>query len=171
MELSGKKLRAARVGKVWSQQDLADRAGTTEATVNRLEQGKQRARFVTIRKLATALEVDPVTLLAGVEEEVSEVTLQTGYWVVVKPLVAGINVEYDEDGPAWHEGLAIRHAESMTEEFFGGDDVTWSKALGNMQYEVGRIFEDGSHSDPLVSIRVEGRDVDPSEYEDEDAAG
>ncbi len=69
MELSGKKLRAARVGKAWSQQDLADRAGTTEATVNRLEQGKQRARFVTIRKLAEALGIEPIDVMTEPETE------------------------------------------------------------------------------------------------------
>ncbi len=68
MELSGEKLRAARLGKVWSQQDLADHAGTTEATVNRLEQGKQRARFVTIRKLADALSIEPVDLMTTPEQ-------------------------------------------------------------------------------------------------------
>ena len=63
MELDGDKLRAARQRRFWSQQTLADKAGKTEATINRLEQGKQQARPSTILELAKALGVDALTLV------------------------------------------------------------------------------------------------------------
>jgi transcriptional regulator with XRE-family HTH domain len=63
MVLSGERLRTERRRRLMSQQDLADKAGTSEATVNRLENGLQQARFSTIRRLAEALDVQPGTLL------------------------------------------------------------------------------------------------------------
>ena len=69
MRLSGETLRTARLARFLSQQDLADRAGTTEATVNRLEQDRQRARLSTIRKLAAALGVEPAELMVAGEGE------------------------------------------------------------------------------------------------------
>ena len=42
-----------------SQEDLAKKSEMTTGTINRLENGKQKPRFATIRKLAKALEVDP----------------------------------------------------------------------------------------------------------------
>lgn len=65
MVLSGERLRKARIRRFLSQQNLADKAGTTEATVNRLENGLQRARLRTIRKLAVALDIEPEELVMG----------------------------------------------------------------------------------------------------------
>ncbi|BAS31161.1 XRE family transcriptional regulator [Dehalococcoides mccartyi IBARAKI] len=45
--------------KFWSQAELAKQAGIGADTVNRLENGKQNPSFITIRKLAKALEVKP----------------------------------------------------------------------------------------------------------------
>jgi len=42
-----------------SQEDLAKRANVTVSTINRLENGRQKPRFVTIRKIAKALDVKP----------------------------------------------------------------------------------------------------------------
>ena len=53
------KLRDLRIKAVLSQEDLGKMAGMSAATVNRLEVGKQKPRFVTIRKLAKALGVEP----------------------------------------------------------------------------------------------------------------
>ena len=53
------KLKELRIKAVLSQEDLARLANISAATVNRLEQGKQRPNFVTIRKLAEALGVKP----------------------------------------------------------------------------------------------------------------
>lgn len=54
-----------------SQRDLARRAGVTQQTIVRLEQG-QAARPVTIRKIATALELTPSELLKSAEEDGEE---------------------------------------------------------------------------------------------------
>lgn len=53
------KLRDLRIKAVLSQEDLGKMASMSGATVNRLELGKQKPRFVTIRKLAKALGVEP----------------------------------------------------------------------------------------------------------------
>ncbi|MFC1893605.1 helix-turn-helix transcriptional regulator [Chloroflexota bacterium] len=42
-----------------SQEDLAKKAEITTGTINRLENGKQKPRFGTIRRLAKALKVNP----------------------------------------------------------------------------------------------------------------
>ena len=49
-----------------SQRDLAAAAGVSQATIVRLERGEE-ARFVSLRKLARALGVEPVELMG--EEE------------------------------------------------------------------------------------------------------
>ncbi|MFC2011959.1 helix-turn-helix domain-containing protein [Chloroflexota bacterium] len=42
-----------------SQEELAGKSGMTVGTINRLENGKQKPRLGTIRKLAKALDVEP----------------------------------------------------------------------------------------------------------------
>ena len=46
-----------------SQQELAERAGTTQETISRLERGHTAARGRTLRKLAEALGVEPRELI------------------------------------------------------------------------------------------------------------
>jgi len=53
------KLRELRESQFLSQEELAKRAEISTSTVNHLENGKQKPRFVTIRKLAKALKVNP----------------------------------------------------------------------------------------------------------------
>ena len=45
-----------------SQADLADKAEIATETVNRLERGKRKPSFKTIRKLAKALGVEPAEI-------------------------------------------------------------------------------------------------------------
>ena len=52
-------MRQLREGKFISQKDLAQESGIAIATINRLEKGHHKPRFVTIRKLAKALGVEP----------------------------------------------------------------------------------------------------------------
>ena len=52
-------LRQLRESKFISQEDLAKRSGVATATINRLENGYHKPRFVTIRKLAKALGIEP----------------------------------------------------------------------------------------------------------------
>ena len=63
MQLNPSRLREARLRRMLTQQELAERAGTTEATVNRLENGLQRPRISTVRKLASVLGVAPEELI------------------------------------------------------------------------------------------------------------
>ncbi len=61
------RLRLLRRQAALSQQELAERAGTTQETISRLERGRHAARGSTIRKLAEALGVEPRELMK--EEE------------------------------------------------------------------------------------------------------
>jgi len=57
------KLKELREQQFLSQEDLARKSELTTGTINRLENGKQKPRYVTIRKLAKALEVDPKAIM------------------------------------------------------------------------------------------------------------
>ncbi len=46
-----------------SQRDLAQAAGVSRATIVKAERGHEIGRFVTVRKLAAALGVDPKELV------------------------------------------------------------------------------------------------------------
>ncbi len=65
LEVDRTKLRRLRREAALSQQDLAQRAGTTQETISRLEQGHHAARGRTLRKLAEALGVEPKELMKG----------------------------------------------------------------------------------------------------------
>ena len=58
------RLKEIRKRKFLSQEELARRANMSESKINRLEQGVQLARYVTVRKLAGALGVEPEELSA-----------------------------------------------------------------------------------------------------------
>jgi transcriptional regulator with XRE-family HTH domain len=57
------KLRRLRREAALSQAELAERAGTTQETISRLECGHHAARGSTLRKLAKALGVGPRKLM------------------------------------------------------------------------------------------------------------
>jgi transcriptional regulator with XRE-family HTH domain len=63
MELRHDKLRAARERRFMTQQQLADKAGTSKANISRLESGEQNARMSTIVRLAAALDIQPEDLV------------------------------------------------------------------------------------------------------------
>lgn len=67
MDVDGEKLRRLRESRFLTQVGLAKSAGMTESTINRLERGLQQARISTVRKLASALEVEPAELLGDKE--------------------------------------------------------------------------------------------------------
>lgn len=56
-------LRAWRLWKGYSQQELAERAGTAKSTIVKLENGRATANFVTVGKLSKALEISREQLL------------------------------------------------------------------------------------------------------------
>ncbi len=61
------RLRVLRQRRALSQRDLAALAGVTPATIARLESGEVDARHVTVRKLASALKVEPSDLMGPME--------------------------------------------------------------------------------------------------------
>lgn len=63
MELPG--LRAVRLSRLLTQDELAVKVEMTKATISRLEAGLTRGRISTVRKLAKALEVEPGALMAA----------------------------------------------------------------------------------------------------------
>jgi transcriptional regulator with XRE-family HTH domain len=65
LEVDTVRLRRLRREAALSQQELANRAGTTQETISRLERGHNAARGSTLRKLADALGVQPRELMKG----------------------------------------------------------------------------------------------------------
>jgi transcriptional regulator with XRE-family HTH domain len=63
MRLRPDKLRSARERRFLTQQQLADKAGTSKANISRLETGDQNARMATIVRLAEALGIEPAELV------------------------------------------------------------------------------------------------------------
>jgi transcriptional regulator with XRE-family HTH domain len=59
------KLREWRLVKIMTQEELSKLSGVTEATISRIESGQHEARISTIRKLASALGIEPQVLVAG----------------------------------------------------------------------------------------------------------
>jgi transcriptional regulator with XRE-family HTH domain len=59
----GDKLKEIRTRRLLTQEELAEKAGVSAATVVNVERNNQEPHFRTIRKLAKALEVDPTELL------------------------------------------------------------------------------------------------------------
>jgi transcriptional regulator with XRE-family HTH domain len=57
------RLRELRQRAFLTQVELGEKAGISEATINRLEQGKHDARISTVRKLAEVLGVSPAELV------------------------------------------------------------------------------------------------------------
>ncbi len=61
----GDRLKALRIENALTQQELADKAGVTVATVARLERNEREPHMTTARKLAQALGVHPRVLTIG----------------------------------------------------------------------------------------------------------
>ena len=59
----GEKLKEARTRRLLTQEELAEKAGVSAATVVNIERNNQEPHFRTIRKLAKALDVDPTEFL------------------------------------------------------------------------------------------------------------
>lgn len=59
----GKKLKEVRIRRLLTQEELARKAGLSPSTVVNIERDRSEPHFSTIRVLARALDVDPVSLL------------------------------------------------------------------------------------------------------------
>jgi HTH-type transcriptional regulator, competence development regulator len=67
-DIVGDRLRESRVERALTLRALAERSGVSYDTINKLELGQRPARLSTIRKLATALNVEPRELMKGKED-------------------------------------------------------------------------------------------------------
>lgn len=63
-------IRALREARSWTQEELADRASTTGATISRIEKGKQDTTSDVLRNLAAAFDLKVYQLVAMAENEV-----------------------------------------------------------------------------------------------------
>jgi DNA-binding Xre family transcriptional regulator len=61
----GANVRAARVARGWTQEELAHRTGLASVQVSRIERGKREVRLSTLLRLVRALDVPPAALLDG----------------------------------------------------------------------------------------------------------
>jgi transcriptional regulator with XRE-family HTH domain len=68
LEVDTEHLRRLRRRAAFSQKELAERAGTTQETISRLERGHHSARGSTLRRLAEALGVEPHELMKGEDD-------------------------------------------------------------------------------------------------------
>ena len=69
LEVDTAKLRRLRRLAALSQRELAQRAGTTQETISRLERGHHHARGATLRRLAEVLGVEPKELMKQGEDD------------------------------------------------------------------------------------------------------
>jgi transcriptional regulator with XRE-family HTH domain len=65
LRVDTEKLRKLRRDAALSQQELAEKANTTQETISRLERGHHAARGRTLRALAEVLGVEPRELMKG----------------------------------------------------------------------------------------------------------
>lgn len=61
----GANVRAERVAKGWTQEDLAHESGLATVQVSRVERGVREIRLTTLLRLLSALELRPDKLLDG----------------------------------------------------------------------------------------------------------
>ena len=63
MQTTGKKISDLRIRRGWTQEDLADKAGVTVRTIQRIETGATQARLYTLKALAEVLGTEVESLL------------------------------------------------------------------------------------------------------------
>lgn len=61
----GENVRAARLARGWTQEDLAGYSGLAAVQVSRVERGKREIRLTTLIRLLDALNAAPAELLDG----------------------------------------------------------------------------------------------------------
>lgn len=65
VEVDGHKMREIRLLRLMEREELEARSGVHRSTVARIELGRPTARLSTVKKLASALQVDPAALVEG----------------------------------------------------------------------------------------------------------
>ncbi|HEY8502045.1 MAG TPA: helix-turn-helix transcriptional regulator [Solirubrobacterales bacterium] len=63
----GQNVRALRLEKGWTQEELAERSGLTPVQISRVERGVREVRLTTLLRLMSALETSPGRLLDGIQ--------------------------------------------------------------------------------------------------------
>jgi transcriptional regulator with XRE-family HTH domain len=63
VEEFGRRVRAIREQREWTQEDLADKSGLTSVQISRIERGAREIRLTTLLRLIAALETKPDKLL------------------------------------------------------------------------------------------------------------
>jgi len=58
-------VRAARIARGWTQEELAHRTGLATVQVSRIERGRREVRLTTLLRLVDALDLAPNELLEG----------------------------------------------------------------------------------------------------------
>jgi len=61
----GQNVRAARLARGWTQEQLAHQTGLASVQISRIERGKREVRITTLLRLVKALDVTPEELLDG----------------------------------------------------------------------------------------------------------
>lgn len=61
----GQNVRAARLARGWTQEQLAERTGLASVQISRIERGKREVRITTLIRLVRALDMPPEDLLDG----------------------------------------------------------------------------------------------------------
>ena len=67
VEQFGANVRQARLGRGWTQEDLAHATGLATVQISRIERGRREVRLTTLLRLLRALEISPARLLKGLE--------------------------------------------------------------------------------------------------------
>lgn len=65
VERFGANVRAMRLARGWTQEDLAEHSGLAPVQISRIERGKREVRLTTLIRLVRALDVPPGDLLGG----------------------------------------------------------------------------------------------------------
>lgn len=65
LQAFGRNVRAARLSKGWTQEDLSGHTGLAVVQVSRIERGAREVRLTTIIRLVIALDVSPDGIFDG----------------------------------------------------------------------------------------------------------
>jgi transcriptional regulator with XRE-family HTH domain len=67
IERFGANVRAARLARGWTQEELAEQTGLAAVQISRIERGAREIRLTTLLRLLAALDVPPAELLDGLK--------------------------------------------------------------------------------------------------------